>query len=334
MMPNNTIDVLTIGNAIVDILAYAEDTFIAEQKIIKGAMQLIDEERAEHLYKVMGPATIMSGGSAANTAVGIASLGGKAGFIGKVRNDELGNVFIHDLDAIGVAYPLPPATMGPATARSFVLVTPDGERTMNTYLGASQALDEHDIDPDFVARSRVIYLEGYLWDPPMAKNAFRKAIAIAHNAHAQVALTLSDSFCVDRYRDEFLALIRDGSIDVLFANMGELKSLYETSDEASAVKALRDEAVMGVVTRSEQGAYLVTREETKSFPAFPVNKVVDTTGAGDLFAAGFLAGMTKGLTPDVSASLGALVASEIISHLGPRPQVNLLRLAQQHGLVL
>jgi len=333
-MSHKPLDVLTIGNAIVDILAHAEDTFILEQNIIKGAMQLIDEERAESLYKVMGPATIMSGGSAANTAVGIAGMGAKAGFIGKVRNDELGSLFIHDLEAVHVAYNVQPAVEGAATARCFVLITPDGERTMNTYLGACQGLDVTDIDPDFVASSKIIYLEGYLWDPPKAKDAFRKAIMIAHNTGSQVALTLSDSFCVDRYRSEFLSLIRDGSIDVLFANMGELKSLYETSDEATAIAALRDEGILGVVTRSELGAFLVSREETKSVPAFPVSRVVDTTGAGDLFAAGFLTGLTKGLKAEDCASLGALAASEIISHIGPRPQDNLLRLAQQQGFEL
>ena len=333
-MHSKSLDVLTIGNAIVDILAHADESFIVEQNIIKGAMQLIDEERAEHLYRVMGPATIMSGGSAANTSVGVASLGGKAAFIGKVRNDELGKIFTHDLEAIKVSYNVVPAKEGPATARSFILVTPDGERTMNTYLGASQGLEECDIDEELVSSVKVVYLEGYLWDPEKAKMAFKKAIKVAHKARAQVALTLSDSFCVDRYRDEFLALIRNGSVDILFANMSELKSLYETADENSAVIALRSEGILGVVTRSEQGALLISREESKSVPAFPVKKVIDTTGAGDLFAAGFLTGYTRGLAEEECASLGALAAAEVISHIGPRPQEDLLHLAQQQGFTL
>lgn len=333
-MINKPLDVLTIGNAIVDILAQADEDFIVKQNVIKGVMQLIDEERAEQLYKAMGPATIVSGGSAANTAVGIASLGGKASFIGKVKNDELGNIFSHDLKAIQVQFSTVQASNGPATARCFILVTPDGERTMNTYLGACHGLDENDISKEQIASTKIVYLEGYLWDPPKAKKAFRKAISYAHETQAQVALTLSDSFCVDRYRDEFIALLRDGSIDILFANMSELKSLYETSDENTAITALRNEGILGVITRSEEGALLVSREETKSVPAFPVKKVIDTTGAGDLFAAGFLAGYTKGLSAEESASLGALAAAEIISHMGPRPQQNLKDLAEQEGFKL
>ncbi|MDR1826737.1 MAG: adenosine kinase [Methylobacteriaceae bacterium] len=330
-MPHKPLDVLTIGNAIVDILAHADDSFIIEQNIVKGAMQLIDEERALALYKAMGPATVMSGGSAANTAAGIAGLGGKAGFIGKVRNDGLGNSFRHDLKALGISYTVAPAVDGPATARCFVLVTPDGERTMNTYLGASQNLSEDDIDPAVIGSAEVVYLEGYLWDPPAAKQAFRKAIKAARKAKSKVAFTLSDSFCVDRYREEFLGLIRHGDIDILFANTAELKSLYETSDELTAVQALKNEGVLGVVTRSEKGVYVVTREETRSFPAFPVESVVDTTGAGDLFAAGFLAALSKGLDMADAAGVGALAAAEVITHIGPRPQVNLLDLARQEG---
>src|SRR5919112_2005768 len=236
-----SIDVLTLGNAIVDVLAQTDEAFLVAQKVHKGAMQLIDEARAEELYGAMGPATIISGGSGANTAAGVASFGVKAGFIGKVKNDETGRHFAHDLKAIDVHYDVALAEEGPATARSFVLVTPDGERTMNTYLGACQGLTPDDIDKALVSSARVVYLEGYLWDPPAAKDAFRKAAQIAHASGNAVALTLSDAFCVGRYRDEFLELVRDGSVDILFANIGELQSLYQTDDPEAAVAALRDE---------------------------------------------------------------------------------------------
>src|SRR5919199_3344432 len=262
-MPAQAIDVLTLGNAIVDVLAHTDDDFLAARKLHKGAMQLIDEARAEELYAAMGPATMISGGSGANTAVGVASLGCRAAFIGKVRDDELGRLYAHDLHAVGVAYEVPPAEDGPATARSFILVTPDGERTMNTYLGASQHLRAEDVDPHTVRAARIVYLEGYLWDPPEAKKAFRKAMTIAHGAGNQVALTLSDPFCVDRYRDEFLGLMREGSLDIVFANIHELKSLYQTADDATALSALREEDVLGIVTRSAEGALVVTRAATR-----------------------------------------------------------------------
>ena len=330
-MHKKTIDVLTVGNAIVDVLAHADDDFLVERKIMKGVMQLIDEARAEELYDAMGPATIMSGGSAANTAVGAAMLGAKVAFIGKVRDDESGRLFAHDLKAVKVTYDVPPATEGATTARCFIMVTPDGERSMNTFLGASQNLTVVDVSPATVAAAEIVYLEGYLWDPPQAKDAFRKVMSVAHQAGGKVAFTLSDTFCVDRYRNEFLNLIRDGSLDIVFANVGELKSLYGTSDENAAIAALRQEGVLGIVTRSEHGALLVSRDETRSIPAVPVDKVVDTTGAGDLYAAGFLAGLARGLTTVDSARLGALAAAEIIGHMGPRPQVDLLNLAQQNG---
>lgn len=332
-MVNGQIDVLTIGNAIVDVLAHTDETFLLQQKLAKGTMHLIDEPRAEELYTLMNQVTIMSGGSAANTAAGIASLGAKAAFIGKVRNDELGSLYARDLDAIGVRYNVSPATSGPATARCFVLITPDGERTMNTYLGACQNLTVDDIRPEIIKASSIVYLEGYLWDPPKAKEAFRKAIDIAHEDGNRIALTLSDTFCVDRYRSEFLGLVRDGSVDVLFANTHELRSLYETADEMAAIAALREENILGVITRSEKGAMIVTRGETIEVPAHPVEQVVDATGAGDLFAAGFLAGMTKGLHLMDCGRLGGLAAAEIISHVGPRPQVSLEQLAQQQMLL-
>jgi sugar/nucleoside kinase (ribokinase family) len=331
-MNDSAIDVLAIGNAIVDVIAQTDEAFLAREGVRKGAMQLIDEARAEHLYGAMGPATIVSGGSGANTAVGVASLGAKAGFIGKVRDDELGKLYTHDLGAVGVTFDVKPAMEGPATARSFILVTPDGERTMNTYLGACQNLSPRDVHPHTVRAARIVYLEGYLWDPPEAKKAFRKAVAIAHEAGNAVALTLSDAFCVDRYRDEFLALMRDGSLDILFANIHELQSLYQTADAGTALDALRNESVLGVVTRSEEGALVVTRAETKAVPAHPIERLVDSTGAGDLFAAGFLAGLARDLDHTDCARLGALAAAEAIQHIGARPRANLADLARQEGL--
>ncbi|BAQ48564.1 MULTISPECIES: adenosine kinase [Methylobacterium] len=328
-----SLDLLVLGNAIVDVMARTDEAFLVREGVHKGAMQLIDEARAEHLFQVMGQATIISGGSGANTAVGAALLGARAGFVGKVRDDELGRLFAHDLTATGVRFDVAPASEGPATARCFVLVTPDGERTMNTYLGACQGLSASDVDEETVRSARHVYLEGYLWDPPAAKEAFRKAAKIAHGAGNKVALTLSDAFCVDRYRDEFLGLIRDGSLDILFANIHELKSLYQTADADTALAALRQEKnLLGVVTRSEDGALVVSGDETKSVPASPVREVVDTTGAGDLFAAGFLAGLARGLDHADCARLGAVAAAEIISHLGARPQGDLKALAAQAGL--
>ncbi|MCD6071139.1 MAG: carbohydrate kinase [Microvirga sp.] len=332
-MSQTRIDVLTLGNAIVDVLAHTDEAFLLQKKVHKGAMQLIDEARAEELYGDMGPAIIVSGGSGANTAAGAASFGVKAGFIGKVKNDETGKLFAHDLKAIDVHYDVTPAQDGPATARSFILVTPDGERTMNTYLGACQNLTPDDVNADTVRASSIVYLEGYLWDPPAAKEAFRKAVKIAHEAGNKVALTLSDAFCVDRYRDEFLGLMRDGSLDILFANIHELQSLYGTSDADTALAAFREENVLGAITRSADGALIVSRGETKAVPAFPVERVVDTTGAGDLFASGFLAGLTLNLDLTDCARLGGLAAAEIISHLGARPQVSLKEMAEQQGLL-
>jgi adenosine kinase len=325
-------DVLGIGNAIVDVLARAEDDFLAEQGMRKGTMALIDEPRAEAIYAAMGPAIEISGGSAANTIVGVASLGARAAFIGKVKNDTLGKVFTHDIRAAGVAFDTPPAADGPSTARCYVLVTPDGERTMNTYLGAAQNLTIGDIDEPMVRASAITYLEGYLWDPQSAKDAFKKAAAIAHDAGRRVALTLSDAFCVDRYRDEFLDLIRTGTVDIVFANEAELHGLYQTADFDSAVAALQREAQLAVVTRSEKGCVVVTRERAETVAACPVDRVVDTTGAGDLFAAGFLSGLARGNDHEACARLGALAAGEVIQHLGARPETSLKALAAENGL--
>ena len=325
-------DVLGIGNAIVDVLARAEDDFLVRHGMRKGAMTLIDEARATGIYDAMGPAVEISGGSAANTIVGCASLGGRAAFVGKVKDDELGRVFAHDIRAAGVAFDTPPASDGPSTARCYVLVTADGERTMNTYLGAAQDLHPQDIDADAVAGAAITYLEGYLWDPKHAKDAFLKAAAAAHEARRLVALTLSDAFCVDRWRDEFLGLMRAGTVDLLFANEAELRSLYQTADFDSALAALRREARLAVVTRSEKGCIIVSRDQLLAVPACPVEHVVDTTGAGDLFAAGFLFGLAQGATHERAASLGALAAAEVIQHLGARPQASLKGLAQERGL--
>src|SRR6516165_2433997 len=322
-------DVLGIGNAIVDVIARTDDAFLAKQKMRKGTMRLIDEAEAAGLYDAMGPAVEVSGGSAANTIVGVASLGARAAFIGKVKDDELGRVFAHDIRAAGVAFATPPASAGPSTARCYVLVTPDGERTMNTYLGAAQDLHPNDIDA-----AQIIYLDGYLWDPPHAKEAFLKAAKIAHDAERDVALTLSDAFCVDRYRAEFLDLIRAGTVDVVFANERELHSLYETADFDTALDALRNDARLAVVTRSEKGCLIVTREETSAVPASPVERVVDATGAGDLFAAGFLVGLARGADYRDAARLGVLVAAEAIQHLGARPGTSLKALAQDNGFDL
>jgi len=324
-------DVLGIGNAIVDVIARTEDDFLIGHNMRKGSMQLIDEAQASRIYDAMGPAVEVSGGSAANTIVGVAGLGARAAFIGKVKDDELGRVFAHDIRAAGVSFATPPASAGPSTARCYVLVTPDGERTMNTYLGAAQDLHPKDIDADIVTVAQIVYLEGYLWDPPHAKEAFLKAAKIAHDAERDVALTLSDAFCVDRYRAEFLDLIRTGTVDLVFANERELHSLYLTADFDAAVSALRNDARAAVVTRRGRGCVVITREETDAVPAYPVERVVDATGAGDLFAAGFLVGVARGADYRTAARLGALAAAEVIQHLGARPEASLKDLARENG---
>lgn len=325
-------DLLTIGNAIVDIIANADDDFLVREKIIKGAMNLIDAERAEHLYAVMGPAIETSGGSAGNTAAGAQSLGSRCAYFGKVSNDHLGGIFTHDIRAIGVHFDTEPLQGEPPTARSMIFVTPDGERSMNTYLGACVELGPDDIDADVVADSAITYFEGYLWDPPAAKEAIRKAAEIAHAHERRMAFTLSDPFCVDRYRDEFLELMRSGTVDIVFANESEVKSLYQTASFEEALRGLRADCGLGVVTRSEKGSVVVTRSQTVAVDAFPVERLVDTTGAGDLYAAGFLHGLAHGKELEDCARLGSLAAAEVISHVGPRPQVSLKGLAAQEGL--
>ena len=331
-MASSRYDVLGIGNAIVDVIARSEEDFLLKQGMNKGTMALIDEPRAAAIYEAMGPAVETSGGSGANTIVGLASLGARAAFIGKVKDDLLGRAFAHDIRAAGVAFTTPPALNGPSTARCYVLVTPDGERTMNTYLGAAQNLSPSDIDADAVAASAILYLEGYLWDPKDAKDAFVKAAKIAHEAERKVALSLSDAFCVDRWRAEFLHLMRSRTVDLIFANEGEVRTLYETADFDTAVKALRADVSTAVVTRSEKGCVVISPEGTEAVQAFPVERVVDTTGAGDLFAAGFLSGLARGADDRTCGRLGAMAAAEVIQHLGARPQTSLRDLARENGL--
>jgi adenosine kinase len=325
-------DVLCIGNAIVDVLARVEDSFIARHGLTKGAMRLIDEATAEQLYGDMGPAIEISGGSAGNTAAGIASFGGRAAYFGKVKKDQLGDVFTHDLRAQGVCFDSVHETEGPATARSFILVTPDGERTMNTHLGACVNLTTADIDREIAAGSQITYMEGYLWDRPEAKEAFQLAARIAREAGRKTAITLSDAFCVDRHRESFLELIRK-QVDIVFANEAEICSLYETRDFGAARDAVRADCEIAVLTRSEHGCVIVHGGQTTTVPAHPVPKVVDATGAGDLFAAGFLYGLTTGQPIERCARLGALAAAEVISHLGARPEGMLAEHAKSAGLL-
>jgi len=331
-MPALRYDVLGIGNAIVDVIARAEDDFLVAQGMHKGAMTLIDEARAAAIYDAMGPATESSGGSAANTIVGVASFGARAAFVGKVKDDELGRAFIHDIRAARVAFDVKPASKGPSTARSYIMVTPDGERTMNTFLGAAQHLSPDDIDEAAIAGAAVTYLEGYLWDPPLAKEAFVKAAAVAHKHERQVALTLSDAFCVDRYRAEFIDLIKKGIVDIVFANEHELHSLYQTADFDTGLRALQQDARLAVVTRSAKGCVVVGSEGVEAVNAVPVEQVVDVTGAGDLFAAGFLVGLARNQDLREAALLGSLAAAEVIQHVGARPAVSLKALAAENGI--
>jgi sugar/nucleoside kinase (ribokinase family) len=330
-MPRMPIDVLTIGNAIVDVLGRVEESFLEKNNLVKASMRLIDEPEAHRLYELVGPSVIISGGSAANTAAGISSLGGRSAFIGKVRNDQLGEFFTHDIRATGVIFEAQPATSGPATARSFILITPDGERTMNTYLGACTTLSPTDIDKVMVEEAVVTYLEGYLWDPPEAKDAFVKAARLARKAGRKVALTLSDAFCVERHRSSFRELIaRD--IDILFANERELASLYETRFFDEALQRVRKEVELAVLTRSEAGSIVAFKDEFHVVEAKEVEKLVDATGAGDLYASGFLYGLTRGRPLVECARLGSLAAAEVISHIGARPQTSLKALAEAAGL--
>lgn len=330
-MPETRFDVLTIGNAIVDIMSHTEDDFLVDQHLTKGSMRLIDAEEADRLYDLMGPAIETSGGCAGNTAAGIASFGGNAAFVGKVADDQFGRLYSHDMRAGGVAFDTAPLVGGAPTARSMILVSPDGERTMNTYLGACQDLSTADIDAEMISAAAITYLEGYLWDPPQAKDAFRRAAEIAHAAGRQVSLTLSDSFCVDRFRDEFLGLLRDGTIDLLFANESEVRALYQTADFETGVHALQKDCRIAAVTMGAEGALVVTHDGIARVAATPVETVVDTTGAGDLFASGFLVGYARGMSLTDAARLGTISAAEVIGHLGARPAASLADLARQSG---
>lgn len=331
-MTGSKFDVLCIGNAIVDVIAKVEDSFVNRHGLVKGSMNLIDEARAEQLYGDMGQAIEVSGGSAGNTAAGVASLGGKAAYFGKVKNDQLGAIFRHDMRAQGVSFDTKPAENGPATARSFILVTPDSERTMNTYLGACVNFSTADVDAKTVEAAQVTYMEGYLWDRPEAKEAFKLAAKIARAAGRKTSITLSDSFCVERHRDSFLDLICN-DIDIVFANETEIKSLYQTADFDEARQAIARDCPIAVLTRSEAGCVVVKGSDVLASPAHPVARVVDVTGAGDLFAAGFLYGFTNGKSLMESARIGSMAAAEVISHIGARPEVNLGAEGKRLGLL-
>jgi sugar/nucleoside kinase (ribokinase family) len=328
------VDVLGLGNSLIDILATTEDAFLISHDMAKAAMTLIDEDRADALYALRQTPKIVSGGSAANTIVGVASFGVSAAYIGKVKQDELGQRFGDDLNATGVSYATAKAAQGPGTGRCFVYVTPDGERTMNTFLGASTYLSADDVDEALVRAARFVYLEGYMWDRTAAKEAFRKAGEIAHAAGARVALTLSDAFCVDRFRGEFIDLMRTGVVDTVFANTDEALSLYQTTHLSEALDALAAEGVHAVVTRSEKGSVIVEGDGRIEVPAHPIGRLVDTTGAGDLFAAGYLAGLARGHEPAHCARLAALAAAEVIQHIGARPEVSLKEPAAKAGLAV
>jgi sugar/nucleoside kinase (ribokinase family) len=315
------LDVIAVGNALVDVLAHSDEGFLLERDIVKGSMQLIDATRAEALYAEMGPGVEISGGSAANTIAGLASLGGRGGFIGKVSADQLGDIFRHDITALGVEFNSSPHRDGLPTGRCLIFVTPDAQRTMQTFLGSAALVGPEDIAPAQIKRAQYTYFEGYLWDAPAAKQAYVKAAEIAHDSHRRTALTLSDKFCVDRHRQGFLELVH-GHIDVLFANELEIMALYETRTFDEAVAAVRGKCEIAVLTRSEKGAVIVTADDTVIAPAQPA-QVVDTTGAGDLFAAGFLFGLTRGKPLGECGRIAAACAAEVISHVGARPETRL-----------
>ena len=334
-MTQTRFDVLTIGNAIVDIIAPVEPGFIEREGMKEGIMHLIDTDRAEELYaKMPAGRQQISGGSAANTAAGVASLGGHAAFVGKVADDPLGDVFAADLDAIGVYYNTSRLKNGALTARSMIFVSDDGERTMNTYLGACHQLTEADIRPEEIGSAAITFMEGFLWDPVEAKKAFVLAAHYAHKHERAAALTLSDPFCVDRFRAEFLDLIRSKTIDYVCANVHELKSLYQTDDLGAAVREIAKDAEVAAITMGADGAMAVFNGEVVSVPAFPIDKVVDATGAGDLFAAGFLLGLSRNQSMDSALKTGCLAAHEVISHIGARPQADLTDLVSRHGLAV
>ncbi|MDB5709752.1 MAG: carbohydrate kinase [Sphingomonas bacterium] len=323
-MSEATYDVVAIGNAIVDVLSQTDDAFIVAEGMAKGSMQLMfSPEDADALYAKMGPGIEASGGSAANTVAGIAALGGKCGFIGQVAEDQLGDVFAHDIRAAGVSFTTAARAGEPTTARCLIFVTPDGQRTMNTFLGASQFLPASALDREMIAAGAILYLEGYLWDPEEPRGAMREAIDIARAAGRKVAFTLSDVFCISRHGGDFRKLMAERLIDIMFANENEILALMEVEDFDTAVAQAAAEVPLLVVTRSEKGAIAVSGGRTVSAPAEPIDKVVDTTGAGDLFAAGFLRGQAQGWDLERSLKLGAICAAEIISHVGARPMCDM-----------
>lgn len=328
-------DALCIGNAITDVFSHVEESFLVEQSLIKGSMRLVDTDEAMRLYDLMGQTTRISGGSAGNTAAGIASLGGKPAFIGKVSKDEVGESYRHDMKNIGCHFPTAALEDGLPSGRSMILITPDSERTMNTYLGAATQLTPADITRDVVEQSAVTYMEGYLWDEEAAKQAFLVASDIAHEAGRLVSLSLSDSFCVDRFRDEFMQLIKEGRVDILFANEHELKALYQTSDIETAIALVREDCTLTALTLGSDGAMAISREETVHVPASEIEGGVrDLTGAGDLFASGFLFGLAQDLDLSDCAELGCICAGEVISHVGARPERPLVQIAEQNGFTL
>lgn len=327
-MSTDRYELTGLGNAIVDVIGTESDDFLNVQGITKGAMTLIDETRAQKLYTAIGPAKAVSGGSAANTLAGFASLGGYGAYLGKVANDQLGEIFAHDIKAIGVHFMTTPLRDGPKTARCIIVVTPDAQRSMSTYLGASVEFGEADVNEQIIRNSSMIYLEGYLFDKDPAKRAFLKAAHLAHGAGARVALTLSDSFCVERHRSDFTRLVEQET-DVLFANENEIKALYQTKSFDDAVRAVRGHCDIAIITRSEKGSVVLQGDQTFEIKAAPVNKVVDTTGAGDQYAAGFLFGLARNLDIPTCGALGSLAAGEVISHVGPRPETSLAQLAKE-----
>jgi sugar/nucleoside kinase (ribokinase family) len=316
-------DVLAIGNAIVDVIAAHPDSFLEGQGIPKGSMRLISAAEAADLYSKMGPGREISGGSAANTTAGIAALGGRAAFVGRVTDDQLGRVFAHDIRAAGVEYRTPAATSGPPTGQCLIIVSPDAQRTMNTFLGSCQEVDEPDVDEAMVKAAAITYFEGYLWDPPAPMRAIRKAKAIARASDRKVALTLSDVFCVEGHRDDFLQMMRDGLVDIAFANENEAKSLFRTDSMEAAIEGLSAAVPLAVVTRSDKGAIVVNGSGRVEVPVTPALRVLDTTGAGDLFAAGFLTGYSRGLSLKDCAVMGTIAAAEVIEHYGARPEADL-----------
>jgi len=325
-------DVIGIGNAIVDIIGRCDEAYLAKIDAAKGSMRLVGADDVKKIYTTMGPAMEISGGSAANTIAGVASFGGKAAFIGTVADDEFGKIFTHDIHSIGVTFDTQPIANGAPTSRSLILVTPDGERTMNTFLGISTSLNETQLNHQLIEESEILYLEGYLFDEPQAKQAFRSALKTAKKANRKVALTLSDGFCVDRHRNEFIELIRAG-IDILFANESEIKSLYQTESFDLAAKTVSNDVRLAALTRSEKGSVIFADGKSIEITSEKIPAVVDTTGAGDLYAAGFLFGYSKGYELPICGQLASLAAAEIISHIGARPEVSLAELARQRRIV-